>query len=200
MNRLLLCGMIVALSMGGPAHAQSSGNQVDGRDVFEADCAMCHGSDASGMMGMHPSLRGALERLSLEGVEATIRNGRDTNPPMPAFEGRLRDDEIADVIAYLDTLPVGPRNFGADDGGMGGDMDGMMDGGGMWSWFAWSVLFLVVLAAVVIASIFIIRAMWGSEGRSAGSQSRAINILKERYARGEIDRDEFEERRRLLSD
>ncbi|MBA2273940.1 MAG: c-type cytochrome [Actinobacteria bacterium] len=93
----------------------------------------------------------------------TIRNGRDTNPPMPAFEGRLNDEEIADVIAYLDTLPVGPRNFGPGAGGiMGGDMDGMM-GGGMWSWFAWNVLFLVVLAAIDIASAFVVRGLWGKD-------------------------------------
>ncbi len=188
---------ICVLSVGSVAHAQV-GDPNAGRDVFEANCAMCHGQDAGGMMGMHPSLRGAVERLSLEGVEVTIRNGRDTNPPMPAFEGRLSDQEIRDVIAYVDTLPVGPRNFGAEDGGMmGGDMDGMM-GGGMWSWFAWAVQFLIALGAVAIASVFVVRALSG-KGRAGGaSPSNAIEILKERYARGEIDRDEFEERRRGL--
>ena len=83
---------------------------------------MCHGSDASGMMGMHPSLRGAVERLSVEGVEVTIRKGRRTMPPMPLFEGRLSDQQIDDVLAYIDSLPAGPRNFGpgsmVDDGPM----------------------------------------------------------------------------------
>ena len=190
--------MVASLSLVVPAHAQSAGDPDVGRGVFEANCAMCHGQDASGMMGMHPSLRGAVERLSAEGVEVTIRNGRGTNPPMPAFEGRLSDQEIADVVSYLDTLPVGPRNFGPEgDGMMGGDMDGMM-GGGMWSWFLWSVLFLVVVAAVVIASIFVIRGRWTRRGGSAAPGSRALDILKERYARGEIDHDEFEERRRIL--
>jgi hypothetical protein len=45
---------------------------------------MCHGSDAARMTGTHPSLRGAVERLSSEGVEVTIRKGRTTMPPMPA--------------------------------------------------------------------------------------------------------------------
>ncbi len=199
---LVFIALIAALSSASAAHAQSGGDPEAGRDVFDANCAMCHGSDAGGMMGMHPSLRGSVERLTLEGVEVTIRNGRDTNPPMPPFEGELTDEEIADVISYLDTLPVGPRNFGAGhDGMMGGDMDGMMDdmmGGGMWSWFAWSVLFLVVLAAVVVGSIFVVRRMWDRGPQGPGSSSRALDILKERYARGEIDRDEFEERREHL--
>ncbi len=181
-----------------PASAQTNGDPAAGREVFEANCAMCHGQDASGMMGMHPSLRGAVERLSLEGVAVTIRNGRDTNPPMPAFEGRLGDQEIEDVIAYLDTLPEGPRNFGPEgEGMMGGSMDGMMDGG-MWSWFLWSVLFLVVLAAVVIASVFLIRGAWRKGQADGTSGDRALAILQERYARGEIDRDEFNEKREHL--
>ena len=69
---------------------------------------MCHRQDAAGMMGMHPSLRGAVERLSREGVEVTIRKGRATQPPMPAFERRLSDQEIADVVAYIASLPPGP--------------------------------------------------------------------------------------------
>lgn len=173
-----------------------TGDPEAGREVFEANCAMCHGQDASGMMGMHPSLRGAVERLTLEGVEVTVRNGRDTMPPMPAFEGRLTDQEIDEVIAYLDTLPVGPRNFGAEGDDMM-DMDGMMDGG-MWSWLAWIVLFLVVLAAVVIASIFVIRSLWKRGDSSASRRNAALDVLNERYARGEIDRNEYEERRRIL--
>jgi putative membrane protein len=187
----------LSLLFSSQASAQS-GNPEAGREVFQANCAMCHGADATGMMGIHPSLRGAIERLTVEGVEVTVRNGRDTMPPMPAFSGRLTDEEINDVIAYLDTLPVGPRNFGAEGDGMM-DMDGMMDGG-MWSWFAWMALFLVVLAAVVIGSIFVTRSLWKRGDGSPSHRNLALEILKERYARGEIDRDEFEERRRLLNE
>jgi putative membrane protein len=194
-TRLLAFLAGVSVLLPSPAWAQS-GDPETGRDVFEVNCAMCHGRDASGMMGMHPSLRGAIARLSVEGVEVTIRNGRDTTPPMPAFEDRLTDEEINDVIAYLDTLPVGPRNFGAEGDGMM-DMDGMMDGG-MWSWLAWIALFLVVLAAIVITSIFVARALWRRQDGSPSRRDAGLEILKERYARGEIDRDEYEERRKTL--
>jgi len=194
--RLLVAAVGLVLLL--PIQASAlSGDPEDGREVFRANCAMCHGADASGMMGMHPSLRGAVERLTVEGVEVTVRNGRDTMPPMPAFEGRLTDREINDVIAYLDTLPMGPRNFGpARDSMM--DMNGMM-GEGMWSWLAWAVLFVVVLAAIVIASIFVTRSLWRrGHGSPSSRLDAALAILEERYARGEIDRDEYEERRRTL--
>lgn len=145
------------------------------------------------MMGMHPSLRGAVERLSREGVEVTIRAGRDTTPPMPSFEGQLADEDIDAVIAYLDALPVGSRNFGPEaDGGM---MDDGMMGGRIWTWLG-SALFLLLVAAIVVGSILLLRRMRGQPS----SQETALEILQQRFARGEIDRDEFEERRRALGE
>jgi mono/diheme cytochrome c family protein len=119
--------LMALLSSAEALQAQPSEGDVEaGREVFESYCAMCHGADATGMMGMHPSLRGAVERLTREGVEVTIRKGRRTTPPMPAFEGRLSDEQITDVVAYIASLPPGPRNFGPEAGG-GGGMGDMMD-------------------------------------------------------------------------
>ncbi len=188
----LWAGVAVAWLIPSSTAAQEQGDPQRGREVFEQNCAMCHGSDASGMMGMHPSLRGAVKRLSREGVEVTIRNGRDVMPPMPAFEGRLSDEGISDVIAYLDTLPVGPRNFGPGDGMMDG-MGDMMGRSGMGSsWVPW-VLVGVLTIALVIALL--------ASSRYGGSRrrSRALDILEERYARGDINHEEFEERRRALT-
>ena len=105
---VIVVAVSAAATIAPPVRAQ---DPQRGREIFEQSCVMCHGQDASGMMGMHPSLRGAVERLSREGIEVAIREGRNTTPPMPAFESQLTEKEIDDVVAYIDTLPVGPRNF-----------------------------------------------------------------------------------------
>lgn len=155
------------------------GDLAAGRRVFVANCAMCHGADASGMMGMHPSLRGAVDRLSREGVELTIRRGRRTQPPMPAWEGRLTDGQIDDVIAYIASLPAGPRNFGPEAGG------GMMGGGsgGMGGWWVAALIAAGLLVALI--AIEVVR-------RASVSPRR---LLDRRYASGELTREEYLQRR-----
>jgi putative membrane protein len=54
----------------------------------------------------------------------------------------------------------------------------------------------LILGALVIGGIVLVRRLWlGSVPRGDGS---ALRILEERYARGEIDRDEYHERREHL--
>lgn len=197
---LILLGAVLVVATASPAVAGSSGSEEAGRGIFEANCAMCHGVDATGMMGMHPSLRGVVDRLTREGVEVTIRNGRDTRPPMPAFEGRLSDGDIADVIAYLESLPSGPRNFGTGDddagGGMMGD-GGMMDGGMMMGggvmMLMMALLVLGFLVLMIAAIVWLVR-----QGTGTGGSSSAREELDRRYAAGEVDRDEYLQRRRDL--
>lgn len=72
-------------------------------------------------------------------------------------------------------------------------MNGMM-GGGMWFWaLAW----LLFAALLVIGIVVLVRSL-GGVGAGTKSTRSAMQILEERFARGEIDRDEFEERRRTL--
>jgi putative membrane protein len=49
---------------------------------------------------------------------------------------------------------------------------------------------------IIVAVVLIARAFYGTHER--GSQKSAREILDERYARGEIGRDEYEEQRRTL--
>ena len=110
---------------------------------------------------------------------------------------------IAGFLGTLFFLGLGSSPALAQWGGYGGGHmgPGMMGGWGM-GWLG--VLFNVVLwVAVIVGVVLLIR--WliqassgrGSEAERAGG-SRALDILKERYARGEIEKEEFEQKKRDL--
>jgi len=66
------------------------------------------------------------------------------------------------------------------------------------------LMMLVYIAVVIVLVVLAVRWLSGARhGVAAGSEPRsaitAINVLEKRYARGEIDEVEFEERMRLLS-
>lgn len=62
--------------------------------------------------------------------------------------------------------------------------------------FGWSMM-IVFWGAVVFLVAWGIRALGASR---SDTKSSALEVLQRRYAAGEIDGDEFEERRRLLED
>lgn len=76
----------------------------------------------------------------------------------------------------------------------------MMGGGGLGMGFSMGWFGLIFWIAVIALVIWGIKAI--SENRSRNESrsggDRALEILKERYARGEIERDEFETRKRDL--
>ncbi|MGY8997651.1 MAG: SHOCT domain-containing protein [Alphaproteobacteria bacterium] len=78
---------------------------------------------------------------------------------------------------------------------LGGDHGSMMMDGGM---MAGGLMMVLFWAGLIAALFFAFR--WFSKGAAVqpGTAS-AVDVLRERYARGEIDRAEFEERRNVLS-
>lgn len=76
----------------------------------------------------------------------------------------------------------------------------MMEGAGfgMGSGMFFGMIFWIVIFIGIVALV-----VWAIQKSAGGSQSSsaesALDILKKRYARGEIDREEFEERKRLVS-
>ena len=69
-----------------------------------------------------------------------------------------------------------------------------------WMWGAWGLgmmAMMLVSWSLVIAGIVLGIRWLAGQGQRSGSD-RALDILRERYARGEIDKDEFEARRRDL--
>ncbi len=81
--------------------------------------------------------------------------------------------------------------------GAGDDRHGHMMGGG--HMFYGPVMMILVLAVVVAIVVLVVRWMGGS-GQAASAGKSPQDILKERYARGEMTIKEFEERRKVLGD
>jgi putative membrane protein len=78
---------------------------------------------------------------------------------------------------------------------------GHMWGGGWWM-FLGPLWIIVSLGVIIVAIVLLIRWLGaGGLGRPEHAKptgKEPIDILKERFARGEIDKEDFEERRKLL--
>ena len=77
----------------------------DGAALFHKHCAVCHGDNGQGGGdGVFPALNPnhyVQENTNAELVKF-IQEGRE-GTAMAAFEGRLNEDEIADIVAHLRT-------------------------------------------------------------------------------------------------
>jgi mono/diheme cytochrome c family protein len=84
-----------------------------GKDVYEAHCATCHGSDGKGMPPAYPPLANnqSIEMISAVNPIRMVLNGgfppgTAENPRpygMPPFAQTLSDDQVAAVVTYIRT-------------------------------------------------------------------------------------------------
>lgn len=106
------------------------------------------------------------------------------------------------LLFFLSMVPVNgafARGWGDDDWHMMGP--GMMYGGGM-GWFGGIVMILFWIL-VIVGLVFLIRwliqnTQTGSGNGDGGSSGKPLEVLKQRYAAGEIDKQEFEEKKKDL--
>ncbi|WP_205596195.1 SHOCT domain-containing protein [Modicisalibacter sp. 'Wilcox'] len=80
------------------------------------------------------------------------------------------------------------------------DMMGYMNGAG-WGHMLFGGAMMVIFWGLVIALIvMLVMRLAGSRAHAHSAHKDAMELLRERYARGEIDRREFEARKRDLSE
>lgn len=68
--------------------------------LVKQNCTACHGNNLDGMGVQSKNLQNVGARLSRDQILTTISAGRGG---MPAFKGRLKDDEIAAISDWLAT-------------------------------------------------------------------------------------------------
>jgi putative membrane protein len=83
-------------------------------------------------------------------------------------------------------------------GGMG---PGMMN----WGYGGWAmgIINIIFWVAVIIGVVYLIKWLSSSSKQSTQETKRgdnALDILRERYAKGEINREEFEEKKKVLKE
>jgi len=70
-----------------------------GADLYQSQCAMCHGVDRAGSPPEFPSLVNIFQRVSTDQVIHNIKNGKGRMPSFP----NLADTQINELLAYLHT-------------------------------------------------------------------------------------------------
>ncbi len=81
----------------------------------------------------------------------------------------------------------------------------MMWGSNQWGGFGMvlgPIFMILIVVGIVAGAIYLSRHFGaaGADGSSHAAHDRALALLKERYAKGEIDSEEFAERKKLLAD
>ena len=77
-------------------------------------------------------------------------------------------------------------------------MWGGFDGMG-WGWIGLGIVHMALFWILVILGIVVL-VKWLAGGGPSRVEGRALEILKERYARGELTREEFERMKRDVAD
>ena len=70
--------------------------------------------------------------------------------------------------------------------------------GNMMGFWGGGIMMLVVWVAIIIFIVWIVKEING-KNKNSKSDSNVLDILKERYAKGEINKQEFEEKKKDLS-
>ena len=95
---LLVVGVISLLNVSAMAQ--------DAAATYKAKCAMCHGADGKGSptglkMGAHDFTSADVQKQTDAQLTETITKGKNK---MPAYDGKLKDTEIKDLVAFIRSL------------------------------------------------------------------------------------------------
>lgn len=97
--RVFLSVFIILLALTTSVAAGQTSSLQKGELLFQKECAVCHGSEGAGGVGVPLNLQDFLRTTSDEYLSRSIRLGRPGRI-MPSF-GKLSDEQIQSIIQYI---------------------------------------------------------------------------------------------------
>jgi len=102
-NLFFRMSLVVLLVGGVVALCNTLATAQDAAGTYKAKCAMCHGADGKGSptglkMGAHDFTSDDVQKQTDAQLTEIITKGKNK---MPAYEGKLKDTEIKDLVAFI---------------------------------------------------------------------------------------------------
>jgi cytochrome c6 len=101
----LLSGIAIAATLcaAGSASVSRAQDAASGEKTFKAKCTACHGADGKGKEALKTQdlASAAVQNMSDAELTSITANGKGK---MPAYKGKLTDDQIKDLVAYIRSL------------------------------------------------------------------------------------------------
>lgn len=105
MNKLLCAAaaaIVLLLGFQVPAWADASTETIaQGAKVFSANCAACHLKGGNVILANKNLKQEALKQYGMDSADAIIQQVTNGKNAMPAFKGRLTEEQIQAVAAYV---------------------------------------------------------------------------------------------------
>lgn len=112
--RRIAIGAMLLLCAGLVSAGEDAKPAVDGGALFKTKCVSCHGKDAKGNPNLAKMFK--LADPAVMNLTATKKTDADLakvvlagRNKMPAFKGKLTDEEISAVIGYVRSLTPAPK-------------------------------------------------------------------------------------------
>lgn len=94
---LLLGVVFFTIAFSRPALADTT----NGAKIFKANCAACHLGGRNVVMAAKTLKKDALEKYQMNSLAAITKQVQNGKNAMPAFKGKLNDQQIEDVASYV---------------------------------------------------------------------------------------------------
>ncbi len=94
--------LVTMLACGALMLCATSAVAQDAAGTYKAKCAMCHGADGKGgKMGTRDFASAEVKAETDAQLVEIVAKGKNK---MPAYDGKLKDTEIKDLVAYIRSL------------------------------------------------------------------------------------------------